>query len=411
MPVSEVPNPAKQVPPGPAPGKEPKGHGWVWVVLVLMVVIAAAAYRMRSHAEAGAKNAGGDQPISVGVTPVEKGDLPYYLTGLGSVTAFNTVTVRTRVDGQIMKIYFQEGQFVQAGDPLLEIDPRPYQVALDQAEGQLAKDMASQKDAQIDLGRYQQLWQEGVIPRQQVDTQQALVGQYDGAIQSDQAQTENEKLQLSYCHIVSPIDGRIGLRLVDPGNIVHATDANGMLVITEVKPIAVLFTLPEDNLPQVVSEMRRQTLAVEAYSRDDNTKLASGTLLTLDNQIDQTTGTIKLKSEFGNDNLMLWPNQFVNVRLYLNTRKGAIVVPSAAVQKGAQGMFVYVVGADNKADVRPVQVAFSEGNLSAIQEGLRAGEQVVIDGADKLQPGAPVVAHPLNPSQAAGANAASELHP
>ncbi len=411
MPVSEVPNPVKQIPAEPAAENEPKGHGWVWVLLVLIVVAAVITYRMRSRGETGTKNASGDQLVSVGVAAVRRADMPYYLTGLGSVTAFNTVTVRTRVDGQIMKIYFQEGQFVRAGDPLLEIDPRPYQVALDQAEGQLAKDVATQKDAQIDLGRYQQLWQEGVIPRQQVDTQQALVGQYDGAIQSDKAQIENAKLQLSYCHIVSPIDGRIGLRLVDPGNIVHATDTNGMLVITQVKPIAVIFTLPEDDLPQVVSEMHRQTLSVEAYSRDDNTKLASGKLLTLDNQIDQTTGTIRLKSQFDNDNLMLWPNQFVNVRLYLSVRRGAIVVPSAAVQKGTQGAFVYIVGSDNKADVQPVQVDFSEGNVSAIREGLRVGEQVVIDGADKLQPGAAVVPHAINPNQAAGGNASSELHP
>ena len=282
---------------------------------------------------------------------------------------------------------------------LIEIDPRPYQVALDQAEGQLAKDEASQNDAKVDLGRYQQLWQEGVIARQQLDTQQATVGQFDGAIKSDKAQIDNEKLKLIYCRITSPINGRVGLRLVDPGNIVHAADTNGMLVITQVQPIAVDFTLPEENLPEVVAEMRNRPLVVEAYSRDDKTKLADGKLLTLDNQIDQTTGTIKLKSQFEQHDLSLWPNQFVNTRLFLNVRKDAIVVPSAAIQTGAQGSFVYVIGSDNHAEVRPVQVDFTEGNISVIRQGLKPGEVVVVDGADKLQSGSTVT--PTSPPSVA----------
>ena len=272
-----------------------------------------------------------------------------------------------------MKIHFQEGQFVHAGDLLAEIDPRPYQVALDQAQGQLAKDTASLNDAKANLDRYRQLWQQGIIPRQQFDSQQATVGQFDGAIQSDKAQIDNEKLQLTYCHITAPIDGRMGLRLVDSGNIVHPTDATGIAVITQVRPIAVIFTLPEDDLPQVVAEMRSKQLAVEAYSRDNNTRIASGRLLTIDNQIDQTTGTIKLKAHFDNQDLSLWPNQFVNVRLFLSVRKNAIVIPSAAIQKGSEGSFVYAVGSDNKAVVRPVQVEFSEGNVSVVREGLAEG--------------------------------------
>jgi len=380
----------------------PKSRFGMWVFVALVVVGGAIAYQMYSRSHVAAKDPTAPPPVSVGVATVEKRDMPYYLSGLGSVAAFNTVTVHTRVDGQIMKIHFTEGQFVHAGDVLIEIDSRPYEVALDQAEGQLAKDVASQNDAKVDLNRYQQLFQQGVIARQQLDTQQATVGQFDGAIQSDKAQIDNQKLQLTYCRITSPIDGRVGLRLVDQGNIVHAADQNGMLVITQVQPVAVTFTLPEDNLPEVLAEMKKKQLTVEAYNRDNNTKLAEGKLLTLDNQIDQTTGTIKLKSEFENRDLSLWPNQFVNVRLFLNVRKDAIVVSAAAIQKGAQDSFVYVIGPNNKAQVRPVQVDFTEGNSTLIAQGLKGGEKVVIDGADKLQSGAAVVVH-----QGAGSNRAS----
>jgi membrane fusion protein, multidrug efflux system len=372
---------------------------WGWVLLLLVIVGGVIAYQLHARSQAASKDNGSTSTLSVGVSTVEKKDVPYYLSGLGSVTAFNTVTVHTRVDGQLMDVNFKEGQFVRAGDVLATIDPRPYQVALDQAQGALSKDLASQADAKVDLGRYQQLWQEGVVPRQQLDTQQATVGQFDGAIQSDKAQIDNEKLQLTYCKITSPIDGRVGLRLVDPGNIVHAADTNGMLVITQVQPISVIFTLPEDNIPDVISVMKKRQMTVEAYGRDNKQLLATGKLLTPDNQIDPTTGTLRFKSEFANQDSSLWPNQFVNIRLFLDVRQNAIIVNSAAIQKGAQGAFVYVVDANNEAQVRQVQVDFTEGNSTIVSKGLSAGEIVVVDGAEKLQSGSPVEPHQANPNR------------
>jgi membrane fusion protein, multidrug efflux system len=413
VPRSQPPEPQDRF---PAPGPKKRGVG-VWIALLVLLTLGIVGYRMHASSLSDAKSKEtAPTAISVGVIPVQKRDVPFYVTGLGSVTAFNTVTVHSRIDGEIMKIYFTEGQFVKAGDILAEIDPRPYQVALDQAEGQLAKDTASQNDAKVDLSRYQQLWKEGVVARQQVDTQQATVGQFDGSIQSDKAQINNEKLQLTYSRITSPITGRVGLRLVDVGNIVHAADTNGILVITQVQPISVIFTLPEDSLPQVVAEMKKRQLAVEAYSRDNNTKLAEGKLETIDNEIDQTTGTVKLKSQFDNRDESLWPNQFVNARLFLSVRKDAVVIPTAAIQNGAQGSFVYVIGPDNKSEVRPVVSDFNEGNISVIRQGLGPGEQIVIDGADKLQAGAEVTPHastlggPLAPS-APAPNSPSDQHP
>jgi multidrug efflux system membrane fusion protein len=387
----------------------PKGHRWVWIMLCVVLIAGLIAFnraRARSQAASGPQAGSTPPAISVGVTTVQKKDVPYFLTGLGSVTAFNTVTVRSRVDGQLMKVNFTEGQFVHQGDLLAEIDPRPFQVALDQAQGQLAKDVAAQNDTKVNLARFQQLWQEGVIPRQQLDTQQAAVGQSEGAIQSDKATIDNAKLQLVYSRIIAPISGRVGLRLVDAGNMVHATDTNGMLVITQVQPISVIFTLPEDNLPEVAAQMHKgAVLTVEAFSRDDKTKLTDGKLQTIDNQIDQTTGTVKLKSVFENRDLSLWPNQFVNIRLFLSTRKDATVIPSAAIQRGAQGSFVYVVKTDNKAEVRQIQTDFIEGNIAVIHDGLTPGEQVVIDGQDKLQSGSVVSFKPVgaapNPAPAA----------
>lgn len=381
-----------------------KSRWWVWVVLLGLV--AAGWWYVRSRAlqattVAGAtgpatNSATGDAQPENGIVPVvvataHRGDLPVYFKGLGNVTAFNTVTVRSRVDGQIVKINFTEGQYVKEGDSLIEIDPRPFQVQLEQAEGQLAKDQAQLKDVQIDYERYQLLYKEGVIPKQQVDTQQAQVGQYEGAIKADQAQIDNAKLQLVYSHITAPISGRVGLRLVDMGNIVHAADTNGLLVITQLQPISVIFTLPQDQLPQVMAKMHSEKpLLVEAYDRDDTQKIAAGKLLTIDNQIDTTTGTYKLKAIFDNAKNELFPNQFVNVHLLIDTKKDVILVPATAVLRGPRGTYVFAVDSTNKVKVKTIALAETTGNTSGITSGLADGEVVVIDGQDKLQEGSQV---------------------
>jgi len=332
-----------------------------------------------------ARAAGPPPAVPVSVATAEQRDMPVYLTGLGSVTAFNTVNIRSRVDGELVQVAFKEGEMVKKGDLLAVIDPRPFQVALSQAEAQLFKDQASLRDAQLNYERFKGLLEDsGAMSQQQVDTQRATVDQLEGAVRADQAAIDNAKLQLTYSHITAPVSGRIGLRLVDVGNIVHATDTNPMLVITQLQPIAVIFTLPEDNIPAVAQRMRQRDLTVEAYSRDDQTKLATGTLLTIDNQIDQTTGTARLKAVFPNPDNALWPNQFVNARLLLEVKKNAIVIPAAAIQRGPQGTFVFVVKPDKGVEVRTVKVDITQNNHSAIASGLSPGDIVVTDGQDKL---------------------------
>jgi multidrug efflux system membrane fusion protein len=377
----------------------PPKRGWIWFLLI--VVLAAGGYfyyRSRASAESkvapapGGGRAGAGGPVSVAVVPALKQNIPYYLSGLGSVVPFNTVTVKSRVDGQLQKVHFTEGQFVREGDVLAEIDSRPFQVALEQMEGQLARDQAQLNNARVDYGRYDQLHKEGVVAQQQVDTQNATVGQLEGAVRADQAQIDNQKLQLVYCRITAPLGGRVGLRLVDQGNMVRASDPNGLVVITQVQPIAALFTLPEDSIQEVIQHMKKETLAVEAYSRDDQTKLETGKLLTIDNQIDPTTGTVRFKSEFDNHDLSLWPNQFINVRLMLTVRKDAIVIPLAAVQRGTQGTYVYTVK-NGTANMELVKVDMTQGNISLIASGVAEGDQVVVDGQDRLQPGTKVEVH------------------
>ena len=380
---------------------------------ILLIVIGAAAVR---YTKKPTQNSKGPAPnvagrgVPVLAEPVATRDVPVYLRGLGSVSAFNTVTVKARVDGQITKINFREGQEVKQGDLLVEIDSRPYVAQLHTVEANLAKDEATLADAKLNLTRYTDLYKQGIVSQQQYNTQQSLVGQLQGSIGADQAAIENAKLQLVYSRITSPIGGRIGLRLVDVGNMVHASDQNGLVVITQLHPIAVLFTLPEDYIPQVLQHMRKGPLEVDAYSRDDRTKLASGKLLTLNNEIDATTGTNKYKAVFQNEDRVLWPNQFVNIRLLLETRQNAITVPAAAIQRGNQGTFTYVVKPDNTVEPRVVKVGVTEGNLASIESGLQPGEMVVTDGQDKLQPGAKVEVQrgnrsggtPSNASKAAG---------
>lgn len=393
--------------------REAKSHAWVWVLALVAVVALGFWYFHGFKASTEAQNPGAQVPggaggrggrqgmggagftVPVVVSTAQKADLPVYFNGLGTVTAFNTVTVRSRVDGQIVRINFTEGQTVHQGDSLIEIDPRPYQVQLEQAEGQLAKDQAQLRDIQVNYDRFQLLFKEGVIPKQQVDTQLAQVGQFEGSIKADQGVIDSAKLQLVYCHITAPITGRVGLRLVDLGNIVHSSDANGLLVITQLQPIAVIFSLPQDQLSQVLSKLHGdQQLTVEAYDRDDTTKIATGKLLTIDNQIDTSTGTYKLKSVFNNENNTLFPNQFVNIHLLVDIKRNATTIPAPAIQRGPQGTYVYVAQKDNTVKIQPVTIALSSGNSVGIGQGLQPGDVVVIDGQDKLQDGSKIDPRP-----------------
>jgi len=358
--------------------------------------------------------AAGSPVVPVAVAPAQLKDLPIYLVGLGTITPLNSVSLRSRVDGQLIRVDFREGQLVHKGQLLAVIDPRPFEVQLSQAQAALYRDQAQLRDAKLNYERFRGLLQDsGAVSQQQVDTQKALAEQLEGTVRNDQATIDNAKLQIAYCHISSPIDGRVGLRQVDPGNMVHAADANPMLIITQLQPITAIFTLPQDQLPSVAHRLRTGPLPVEAFSKDDQTKIAVGRLQTIDNQIDPATGTGKLKAQFSNEESTLWPNQFVNIHLQLEVRKNSILIPAAAVQRGPQGTFVFVVKSDKTVEVRPVTVAITQSGASAITSGVSPNETVVTDGQDKLQAGSkvePRVAGPPNrqpgtgasPSQSAG---------
>jgi multidrug efflux system membrane fusion protein len=389
-----------QAPPPDGP-RQGKSRAWLWV-LILCLLAGGAYYVSRGSAaqnqkKADAKQAAGKQgrgPVPVVVMSARRGNMELFLNGLGNVTALNTVTVRSRVDGQLDRVAFTEGQFVKQGDLLAQIDPRPFKVQLEQAEGQMARDQATLRNARLDLERYKVLLAQDSIPKQQYDTQASTVNQIEGTLKSDQAAIDNAKLQLVYCRITSPLTGRIGLRLVDQGNMVHANDTNGLAVITQVQPIAVTFNISDRDVPQVVQKMRHGAkLRVDAYDKSTVTKkIATGQLLTIDNQIDVTSGTLRFKAIFPNSDLALFPNQSVNANLLIDTRRNAVLIPEAAVRRKPQGTaFVYVVKDDNTVDERDIQLGPIAGDDRLAESGIEPGETVVVEGIDKLEPGSKVV--------------------
>jgi len=364
---------------------------WLALGILLLAALAWVIFRPAAQAPRTGRFAL-NGPMPVGIASAETGDLPVTVNGLGTVTPLANVTVRTQISGQLIELGFREGQEVNKGDFLAEIDPRPYQAALDNMQAVLARDQAQLENAKRDLVRYSRLVQENSIAQQQRDTQDALVKQLTGTVASDQAQVETAKLNLAYCHIVAPVSGRVGLRQVDAGNYVQVSDTTGLVVITQLKPISVIFTLPEDNLTAIVKRLNAgASLAVAAFDRAGRTKLASGTLSTIDNQIDTSTGTFKLRAQFDNSDLALFPNQFVNAQLLVDTLSGATVIPNAAVQRGAPGTFVYVVKPDDTVAVQKVALGPGSNDRVAVLQGLSPGDRVVIDGADKLRDGAKVM--------------------
>ncbi|MFI4948858.1 MAG: MdtA/MuxA family multidrug efflux RND transporter periplasmic adaptor subunit [Alphaproteobacteria bacterium] len=387
----------------PARDTGSRSHSALWLLLILFVVGGLVAWVVlrAGHQAATTGRFQSSGPMPVGTAKVGKGDMPIVLSGLGAVTPLATVTVKTQIAGQLTEVAFKEGQVVNKGDFLAQIDSRPYQVALEQAEGQLAKDQALLKNAQVDLARYRTLIAENSVARQILDTQAALVQQDVGTVQADQAQVDTQKLNLVYCHIIAPVGGRVGLRQVDPGNYVQTSDANGIVVITQLQPISVIFTLPEDNLPTVLKRLHAgAALPATAYDRTGATKLDTGTLETVDNQIDPTTGTVKLRAIFDNPETSLFPNQFVNVKLLVDTLHDASIAPISAIQRGAPGTFVYLVNGDT-VSAQPVALGPGDNQSVAITKGLTPGQVVVTDGADRLKDGAKVkVVEPGPPAAA-----------
>ncbi|MDE2515766.1 MAG: MdtA/MuxA family multidrug efflux RND transporter periplasmic adaptor subunit [Rhodospirillales bacterium] len=375
----------------PSPPASPR-RGRRPVRFVLLLLLIALAVLVWYRWPAGGVRGGGQPPQPVGVTAVVTGSMPIVMKGLGTVTSLASITVRTQINGQLLSLGFKEGQMVRKGDVLAQIDPRPYQAALAQAEGQLARDQALQAQARSDLLRYQTLARQDSISRQQVDDQAFLVSQYAGAVAVDQGQIAADKLNIAYCRITAPVDGRVGLRQVDPGNYVQTSDTNGIVSLTQLTPISVIFSLPEDDLPQIMKRLGSgATLPVSAYDRADVTKLAEGTLHAVDNLISTTTGTVNLRADFPNADGALFPNQFVNAHLLVDTLKNALLVPNAAVQIGVPGSYVYVVNADSTVSVAKVTTGPTDGIDTVITKGLTAGQRVVTDGADRLSEGAKVV--------------------
>lgn len=405
-----------------SPEVRPRRRRILWLVLIVVVVAAVAWVALRPgastegrRARGGAGGPGGmsaAQMLANVATPVKVAtaisqDLPIYLRSLGTVTAYNTVTVRSRVSGELVDVPFVEGQRVKAGDLLAQVDPRAFKVQLDQALGTQQQNQALLANARRDLARYQTLFKQDSIARQQLDTQAALVSQYEGTQKTDQANVDSARLQVDYARITAPIDGRLGLRQVDRGNLVSTSDTNGVVVITQTQPISVLFTLPETQLPEVLKQVRAgNTLEVDAYDRADTRRIATGKLETLDNQIDVATGTLRLKARFDNADETLFPNQFVNVRLLVQTRQAATSIPTVAAQQGSSGAFVFVVKDDNTVEVRLVELGPIFEDRVAVNTGLSNGERVVVEGTDRLRQGAKVTVSGATDTVAPGTGAA-----
>lgn len=371
---------------------EEKSHKWVWVLVIVILLGAGTFYYTRQSKQRSTSIQAEPAPraVPVSTAAARKGDIGVYINALGTVTPVYTDTITSRVQGEIVNVFYREGQVVHKGDPLLDIDSRPYQASLTQVEGQLAHDQALLNEAKIDLTRYTSAYQQNAIAKQQVDDQEQTVLQYEGTVKNDQGQVENAKVNLVYCHITSPIDGRVGLRLVDPGNIVQANSTTALVVVTQLQPITVIFSVAEDYLPQIQQQLRKgQRMEVDAFDREQSKKLASGSLLTLDNQIDPTTGTLKLKAIFQNEDNALFANQFVNARLLVDTTHDAILIPTSAIQRNAQGAFVYVIKPDQSASIRTITVGTTDGDTASVQ-GLQTGETIAVKGFEKLQDGAKV---------------------
>jgi multidrug efflux system membrane fusion protein len=360
-------------------------------ILILLLLAGVVWWNRQGSAPQQANSGRNAAPMSIVPEVVSKGDIGININALGTVTSLATVTIRSQISGQLVRVAFKEGDEVKKGDLLAEIDSRPYEATLAQAKGQLARDEALLKGAQVDLTRYQGLAAQNAVPRQTLDTQTALVAQDQGTVEADRATVRSAEVNLQYCRIISPLDGRVGLRLVDQGNYVTPGDVNGLVVITQLQPISVLFTVPEDNLQAIAKRIQAgAVLPATAYDRSGASKIADGTLQTFDSQIDQTTGTIKLRAQFTNDTRVLYPNQFVNIRLLLDTHKDVTTISTAGVQRGVPGTFVYLVNADSTVSVRPVQLGATEGDRVEILSGLTPGDRIVIDGADKLRDGAKI---------------------
>jgi multidrug efflux system membrane fusion protein len=382
-----------------------RGSRRLWIVLLVLACLVgigawiAHGRQARVQPKPGpAGSAQAPRPVPVVVAPVRTGDLSVFLSALGTVTPLNTVTVKSRVDGQLLRVHFTEGQIVHAGDLLAEIDPRPFQAQLIQAEGQVARDQANLANAQLDLERYKRLAAQEMIARQQLDTQQMVVNQAQAAMKMNEGNIDAIKLQLTYCRITAPITGRVGLRLVDPGNVIKAADSGGLVVITQLEPISLVFSVPEDSLRPILKRFRGgSSVAVDAFDREGRTKLATGTLAAIDNQIDPATGTVRMKASFDNKDGALYPNQFVNARVLIDVLHDALLAPAEAIQRGPQGPFVYVVKPDKVVQMRRIQVGPTEAGTVAVKTGVAAGEALVVDGAEKVQDGARVEATPRRP--------------